>query len=173
MSRCLLALATLAVTIGMSLSQPLPGNGAGVRRPTTSPYLGLLANTGSPALNYMAFVRPQQQMQQQMGQMQQQNILTNRAFDQALNQDLGTISQLLTPTGSVAVFNSTGNYFNRFGSSFGSLGGGGGNFGGGGGNFGGGGMNRGSFGGGGGGGFNRPSSSGASGLGGIGGGIRR
>lgn len=164
MSRSLLALALLGLAIGVADAQPIPGNGAGVRRPTTSPYLGLLANTGSPALNYAAIVRPQQQLQQQMGVMQQQNILGNRAYDQALNQDLNTISQLLSPTGNVAVFNNTGNYFNRYGSSFGRSGGGGGSFGGGG-------MNRGSFGGGGG--FNRPSSSGASGLGGIGGGIRR
>ena len=165
MNRSFLALALLGLVIGFADAQPLPGNGAGARRPTTSPYLGLLANTGSPALNYMAFVRPQQEMQQQLGAMQQQNILGNRAYDQALNQDLSTISQLLSPTGNVSVFNNTGNYFNRYGSSFGRSGGGSGSFGGSG-------MNRGSFGSGGGG-FNRPSSSGASGLGGIGGGIRR
>jgi len=167
MSRYFLALATLAITIGISTAQPLPGNGAGTRRPTTSPYLGLLANTGSPGLNYMAFVRPQQQIQQQMGMMEQQNVLANRAFDQAINQDLNTISQLLTPTGNVATFNNKGNYFNRFGSSFGSIGGGStGGFG-----SGAGGMNRGSFGGA----FTRPSSGGGMGaaMGGLGGGIRR
>jgi hypothetical protein len=164
MSRTILAFALLGLATGLADAQPLPGNGSGARRPTTSPYLGLLANTGSPALNYMAFVRPQQQLQQQMGEIQQQNILGNRAFDQALNQDLNTISQLLTPTGNVSVFNNTGNYFNRYGSSFGRSGGSGGSFGGAG-------MNRGSFGGGGG--SSRSSSSGARGLGGIGGGIRR
>jgi hypothetical protein len=115
----------------------------------------------------MAFVRPQQQIQQQMGMMEQQNVLANRAFDQAINQDLNTISQLLTPTGNVATFNNKGNYFNRFGSSFGSIGGGStGGFG-----SGAGGMNRGSFGGA----FTRPSSGGGMGaaMGGLGGGIRR
>jgi hypothetical protein len=167
MSRSFFALALLAASVGLASAQPIPGNGAGARRPTTSPYLGLLANTGSPALNYMALVRPQQQMQQQMGQLQQQNILANRAYDSAINQDLNTISQLLAPTGTVAVFNNTGNYFNRFGSSFGSFGGGGR-----GSSFGGGGSSRGSFGGA----FTRPSTGGggSSGFGaGLGGGARR
>ncbi len=159
MSRFFLALSLLAITIGFADAQPIPGNGAGVRRPTTSPYLGLLANTGSPALNYAAIVRPQQQLQQQLGQMQQQNILSNRAYDQALNQDLSTISQLLAPTGNVSVFNNKGNYFNRYGSSFSSLGGG---------SFGGGGASRGSFGASSSGGSSRSSGFGA-GLGGIGG----
>ena len=159
MYRFFLALAVLAITLGFSQAQPLPGNGAGVRKPTTSPYLGLLSNTGSPALNYLAIVRPQQQLQQQMGEMQQQSILGNRAYDQALNQDLSTISQLLAPTGTVAVFNNKGNYFNRYGSSFSSSGGGSS-----------GGMNRGSFGAGGGGGAGR---SAGSSFGGIGGSSRR
>ena len=155
MSRFFVALSLMAITIGFADAQPIPGNGAGVRKPTTSPYLGLLANTGSPALNYAALVRPQQQLQQQLGQMQQQNILSNRAYDQALNKDLSTISQLLAPTGNVSVFNNKGNYFNRYGSSFSSLGGGGG-------------ASRGSFGAGSSGGSSRSSGFGA-GLGGIGG----
>ncbi len=154
-----LATVTLGWLAPVALAQPMvPGGGP--QRPTFSPYLQLLNRGGSPALNYLGVVRPQQQLAQQLNQLQQQNIASQNFYNDALNQDLNDLANLLQPTGNVAVFNNTGNYFNRYGSSFSSGVGG----------LGGGGMNRG--------GFNsmRPSFAGprpsaGAGLGGFGGGL--
>jgi len=103
-------------------------------RPAFSPYLNLLNGGSSPALNYFGLVLPQQQFQQQAGQLQQQLNTANSDFQslQTQNQQLagGLINLFLPATGNVATFNNTGNYFNRVsGSGLGgvSAGGGGGN----------------------------------------------
>ena len=42
-------------------------------RPTVSPYLNLLRPGASPAINYYGLVRPQQQFQSDIGQLDQQS----------------------------------------------------------------------------------------------------
>jgi hypothetical protein len=112
---------SLAISLGVvglfggSVSaQPAPPSGP-VQRPTFSPYLNLLNRGGSPALNYLGIVRPQQQFAQQFGQLQQQANQTNMALNQAITQEATVLNELLAPTGNVATFNNTGGYFNRFG----------------------------------------------------------
>jgi len=129
-SAILLAISAIAVQ-----AQPITGPGS---RPTVSPYLNLINRGGSPGLNYLAIVRPQQQLNQQLNQQQQQQNQNNALYNQALDQQnlgVAALAELLNPTGGVAVFNNTGGYFNRFGGSTG--GGSSGGFGS---------MNRGSFG---------------------------
>jgi hypothetical protein len=112
------ALAVAVVSTAPLLAQPQPPGGV-PQRPTFSPYLNLLNRGASPALNYYGLVRPQQQFQQQAGQLQQQLNSASADFQslQAQNSLLaGTlINSFLPPTGNVATFNNTGNYFNRIG----------------------------------------------------------
>lgn len=93
-----------------AFGQPVPPMGA--QRPRYSPYMGLLAGTSNPGLNYLGIVRPQQQFQQQANQLSQQI----RQQSQTL-QDLNTalvygVDPNLPLTGHGAVFNYTGHYFN-------------------------------------------------------------
>ena len=124
------ALVVAAVSAAPALAQPQPPGGAGGQRPTFSPYLNLLNRGASPALNYLGVVRPQQQFQQQAGQLQQQVNNANTEFQQLQAQNAqftsNLIDALLPSTGNVATFNNTGNYFNRLGggsggASFGGL----------------------------------------------------
>ncbi len=126
---CVVALLmTASADISSASAQPqVPGGGGG--RPTFSPYLNLLGGGfggRSPALNYLGIVRPQQQLNQQFGQIQQQLTNQNQQINQAIQ---ATEESLLPPTGNVAVFNNTGTYFNRIpgvssgGSGFGTAGG--------------------------------------------------
>ncbi len=107
-----LLIASFADSPQASAQPQVPGGGA-ASRPTVSPYLNLLGGYGNPGLNYLGIVRPQQQLLQQFGQIQQQQQQLG-AQNQALNQALlNTEESLLPPTGNVSVFNSTGGYFNR------------------------------------------------------------
>ena len=112
------ALAVALMSAAPILAQPQVPGGA-VQRPVFSPYLNLLNRGTNPAVNYFGLVLPQQQFQQQAGQLQQQ--LNNASADfqslQAQNTLLaGTlINSFLPATGNVATFNNTGNYFNRIG----------------------------------------------------------
>lgn len=126
---CVVALLLAAsANVSTATAQPqVPGGGGS--RPTFSPYLNLLGGGfggRSPALNYLGLVRPQQQLNQQFGQIQQQLTNQNQQINQAVQ---ATEEALLPPTGNVAVFNNTGSYFNRIpgvssgGSGFGSAGG--------------------------------------------------
>ena len=110
--------ACAAIDIPRASAQPqVP---AGPSRPVFSPYLNLL-NGGNPALNYFGIVQPQIQMQQQLGQIQQQVGI----LGQTTNGQLIDPSGLLPATGSVATFNNTYGYFNRIYIGSGSSGGGG------------------------------------------------
>lgn len=93
---------------------------AGPARPVFSPYLNLL-NGGNPALNYFGLVVPQMQMQQQLSQLQMQQ----QAGTGGQSGQQADPSSLFPPTGTVAVFNSTGSYFNRVYVGSGTSGGGG------------------------------------------------
>jgi hypothetical protein len=93
---------------------PTPGGGA--QRPTFSPYLNLLNRNFSPAGNYFGFVRPQQQMQQQFGQLQSQLNTANQSLmglqaqgDQLANELNSGFG--LRSTANVATFMNTGHYF--------------------------------------------------------------
>ncbi len=115
MNRFLLAtsaaiLFALAGDLPTASAQPqVPGGG--VSRPTFSPYLNLLNGGGrSPAFNYLGIVRPQQQLNQQFGQLQQQLTQQSQSIKQAIQ---ASEESLLPPTGNVSVFNSTAGYFNR------------------------------------------------------------
>ncbi len=116
MNRFLLAasaafLLAFAGELPMASAQPqVPGGG--ISRPTFSPYLNLLGGNGgrSPALNYLGIVRPQIQLNQQFGQLQQQLTNQNQAINQAIQ---ASDESFLPPTGNISVFNSTGGYFNR------------------------------------------------------------
>ena len=104
-------LIALAGELPTASAQPqVPGGG--ISRPTFSPYLNLLGGNGgrSPALNYLGIVRPQIQLNQQFGQLQQQLTNQNQAINQAIQ---ASDESFLPPTGNVSVFNSTGGYFNR------------------------------------------------------------
>ncbi len=109
MSRFLMTAALLLLAASAAVAQPVPPVGPN-RRPTVSPYLGLAVG-GNPGLNYLALVRPQQQFQQQVNQLQQQ-------YQQGANGNgpnglaLGA-DPFLPFTGVVGRFNNTGSYFNR------------------------------------------------------------
>ena len=135
MTRYFLTAALALVTASAGFAQPIPPGGL-PQRPAFSPYLNLLNGGASPALNYFGLVVPQQQFQQQFGQLQQQITTANGDFQalQQQNRQLanGLINAYLPQTGNVAVFNNTGNYFNRIGGGAGGgIGGGGGRPGGG------------------------------------------
>ncbi len=114
MRRLIVAFVPIFLVASFAPAQPMPPGGP-VQRPTFSPYLSLLSNTGSPALNYFGLVRPQQQMAQQFGQLQAQQQQTAALVNQAIGQEAAVLNEILAPTGNVATFNNTGNYFNRFG----------------------------------------------------------
>ncbi len=159
MLRISFAVPALFLFAPLALAQPQPGGGVG-QRPAGGSYLNLLGGSGNPGLNYLGVVRPQQQLQQQFGQLQQQANLQNQQLTQAYDQQLGTLTNaLLPPTGNVSVFNNLGGYFGRIPMGNGSGGGGLGTsrFGGGGGMGGGGGA----------GGLSRPAFAGGSGAGGL------
>jgi len=122
----LLSIACLAELPQAAAQPQVPGGGgSGAGGARFSPYLNLLGGNRSPGLNYLGLVRPQQQLNQQFGQLQQQLTQQNQSLNQALQ---ATEESLLPPTGNVAVFNSTGGYFNRIpgatsGGAFGTAGG--------------------------------------------------
>ncbi len=87
--------------------------GGGISRPTFSPYLNLLGGGRSPAFNYLGIVRPQQELNQQLGQLQQQVTQQSQLINQANQANEASDESLLPPTGNVSVSNSTGGYFNR------------------------------------------------------------
>ncbi len=98
-----------AADLPRASAQPqVPGGGTG-SRPTFSPYLNLLGGGRSPGLNYLGIVRPQQQLNQQLNQLQQQLTVQNGT----INDGSDPSQSAFLPTGNVAVFNSTGGYFNR------------------------------------------------------------
>ncbi len=106
------ALFLLAVgPVGSLLAQPqVPGGGA--RRPTYSPYLGLLAGGGrNPAFNYFGIVQPNMQAQQQFGQLQNQ-IQQNAQGIQSLNNNLAYgVDQNFPLTGHAATFGNLSHYY--------------------------------------------------------------
>jgi len=147
---CLPVLVTV-LTAAVSSAQPQPSAGP-VGRPAFSPYLNLLNNGSSPAINYLGYVRPQQQAFQQLNQLTQQYNQTNNALQNSVNDLAQGADPNVRFTGNVAVFNNTRGYFSRNPVNGGGglrSGGGGGSVGGGMGGFN---MSRGSFGGGSGGG---------------------
>jgi hypothetical protein len=107
-------------TFEMPRASAQPQVPVGPSRPVFSPYLNLL-NGGNPALNYFGLVVPQMQMQQQLGQLQQQQLSMSGGISQQ-----ATPTALYPPTGSVPVFNTTYGYFNRVYVGGGAGGGGGG-----------------------------------------------
>ena len=95
-----------------ALAQPSPSGGP-VGRPAFSPYLNLLNNGSSPALNYLGYVRPQQQQFQQLNQLTQQYNQTTNALQNSVNNLAQGADPNVRFTGNVAVFNNTGPYFSR------------------------------------------------------------
>ncbi|HEY2785843.1 MAG TPA: hypothetical protein VGJ05_12815 [Fimbriiglobus sp.] len=116
--------AVAAVVLGSTaLANAQPQLPVTQSRPVFSPYLNLLRNGGSPALNYFGIVRPEQQFAQQQFQFRQQLQQTNQAV-QAVNQAVIAGGDPNIPeTGHAAVFNNTLHYF---GGQPGASGGGGG-----------------------------------------------
>jgi len=118
------ALVLLAVgPVGALLAQPqVPGGGA--RRPSYSPYLGLLAGGRNPAYSYFGIVQPQMQNQQAFGQLQQQ-IQQNAQSIQSLNNNLAYGEDQNFPlTGHAATFGNLSHYYGRSPGASGSSGGG-------------------------------------------------
>ena len=95
-----------------ALAQPAPSGGP-VGRPAFSPYLNLLNNGSSPALNYLGYVRPQQQQLQQLNQLSQQYNQSTNALQNSVNNLAQGADPNVRFTGNVAVFNNTGPYFSR------------------------------------------------------------
>lgn len=107
--RFLTTAALLLLAAPAAVAQPVPPVGPN-RRPAVSPYLGL-AIGGNPGINYLSLVRPQQQFQQQVNQLQQQYQQAANGYGQdglALGAD-----PFLPLTGVVGRFNNTGTYFSR------------------------------------------------------------
>jgi hypothetical protein len=105
-------LANLTLAPGQP-SPPLAPGGSSSSAPF-SPYLNLLRPGSSPAINYYGLVRPEQQMRQQLGQLQQQFRDFPATLAPTNTEELAPAgNQLLTPTGHSFRFNSTGSYFNR------------------------------------------------------------
>ena len=94
------------------VAQPQPSAGP-VGRPAFSPYLNLLNNGSSPALNYLGYVRPQQQAFQQLNQLTQQYNQTTDALQNSVNGLSQGIDPNVRATGNVATFNNTRSYFSR------------------------------------------------------------
>jgi hypothetical protein len=82
-----------------------------------------LLRGGSPALNYFGLVRPQQQFQQQFGNLQQQLSQTNNNLQSLNNNMLYGVDPTLPLTGHAATFNNTGRYFNNNPANGGGFGG--------------------------------------------------
>jgi hypothetical protein len=123
-------LALLCTLTDSALAQPLPPSIP--QRPTFSPYLNLLRG-GNTALNYYGIVRPQQQFDQQLGQLQSRLGQAAREFeqlDQQISAGYSQFNPLLPATGNVATFNNLGGYFDRIGGGGGAAGLGAGGFGG-------------------------------------------
>ena len=78
-----LVFAGLASELPRASAQPQAPGGGG-SGPRFSPYLGLLSGNRSPGLNYLGVVRPQQQLNQQFGQLQQQLTMQNQSLNEAL-----------------------------------------------------------------------------------------
>ena len=156
-----LPVALAALLAGAAAAQPQPSAGP-VGRPAFSPYLNLLNNGSSPALNYLGYVRPQQQQAQQLNQLSQQYNQSTNALQNSLSELQQGIDPNVRSTGYVASFNNTRGYFSRnpINGGGGLKSGGGGGVGSGGGfntmNRGGGGFGGGGFGGGGAGGMSTP-----------------
>ena len=107
-----LAFFALVLSAAPLFAQPMPGVGP-AQRPSFSPYLNLLNRGNNPTLNYLGIVRPQQQLNQQVGQLQNQ---ANQQ-SQASNSGGASDTDFINPTGNVSVFNNTAGYFNRYGGS--------------------------------------------------------
>ncbi len=105
--------AAIAVLSAAAASaQPQPSAGP-VGRPAFSPYLNLLNNGSSPAINYLGYVRPQQQAFQQLNQLTQQYNQTTSALQNSVNDLAQGADPNVRSTGYVATFNNTRSYFNR------------------------------------------------------------
>lgn len=103
----------LWIGVSASVAQP-PAPPGGLQRPTFSPYLNLLNRNFSPAVNYLGFVRPQQQMAQQFNYLSSQLMQANQRIqglqmqsDQLQNDLMGG----LPVTGNIPLFMNTGHYF--------------------------------------------------------------
>ncbi len=107
-----LPVAFAALSAGAAVAQPQPSAGP-VGRPAFSPYLNLLNNGSSPALNYLGYVRPQQQQAQQLNQLSQQYNQTTNALQSSLNDLAQGADPNVRSTGYVATFNNTRSYFSR------------------------------------------------------------
>ena len=81
---------------------------APLQRPTVSPYLNLLRQGGSPALNYYNLVRPQTQLYSSVQGLQQQ-VGVNRQDITGVQQTLG--QPVLPPTGHPVGFLNHRQYF--------------------------------------------------------------
>jgi hypothetical protein len=88
-------------------------------RPTFSPYLNLLRNDASPAVNYYGIVRPEQRFLQSQVALSQQIRQTNQAINEA-DQTIKGADPNKPPTGHAAVFNNTMGYFGGGGGRGGS-----------------------------------------------------
>lgn len=107
-----LPVALAALSAGAAVAQPQPSAGP-VGRPAFSPYLNLLNNGSSPALNYLGYVRPQQQQAQQLNQLAQQYNQSTNALQNSLSELQQGIDPNVRSTGYVASFNNTRGYFSR------------------------------------------------------------
>ncbi len=107
-----LPVALAALSAGAAVAQPQPSAGP-VGRPAFSPYLNLLNNGSSPALNYLGYVRPQQQQAQQLNQLSQQYNQTTNSLQNSLNDLAQGADPNVRFTGYVATFNNTRGYFSR------------------------------------------------------------
>ena len=97
--------------VGSLFAQPqVPGGGA--RRPTYSPYLGLLAGGGgNPAFNYFGIVQPNMQAQQQFGALQGM-IQQNAQNIQSINNNVAYgVDQNFPLTGHAATFGNLSHYY--------------------------------------------------------------
>ncbi len=116
----LAALVAVIVTAAVASAQPQP---AAVQRPSFSPYLNLARGGTNPGINYLGVVRPQMQLQQQYGLLQQQLRQTNQSLQEVGSAVYGTDPNVPL-SGHAAVFNNTGRYFSS-NPAFGSMVGGG------------------------------------------------
>jgi len=119
-----LTLAVVAIQTGTLSAQPVPPSIP--QRPTFSPYLNMLRG-GNLGLNYFGLVKPQQQFQQAVGQLDARLQGGGLIGQQVDGQGLGgnsVINPLLPLTGNVPSFDNLSGYFDRVGN--GASGGGGG-----------------------------------------------
>ncbi|QDT14197.1 hypothetical protein [Alienimonas californiensis] len=117
------ALLLIAPAVAAAQAGPVgPGGQTPSNNPTLSPYLGLLNRNNTTAFNYYGFVRPQQRITAEVGQLRQslRNTQSELSRTQTLLIDQPAVdARLIGTTGHGTSFGNTAGFFGRGAPQFG------------------------------------------------------